>query len=413
MSESESGFEDAADMRVLMLATTYPLPSAKVRPGFIKDFAEELRKSGCVVRLVLPHHAAVAEDYPTPDPRLVWFRYAPMNWERIAYGDGIMANIKRRPWLYMLLPAFLLGMTVRMARELRANRWDIIHAHWWFPCGLAAVLARKISRRDVPLVITCHGGDFYALAGRWWDFLKKNVLRSAQQAVAVSSSMRCDMLALGVDVNRCSLGPMGVDLLEKFVPPRADKERKWDLLFVGRFAEKKGITVLLDALSILDESKRELRVCIVGDGPLKSLVRSRIEELNDCHVKILGSVPNEELPGVYQESRIFVFPSLTASDGDQEGLGLVTIEALGCGCDVIASDLTVLRDVLIDRALDWRFPAGDSVALSGRIIEALDSPSALAECSNRARKHVVSTFDWRKVAEVYCSIYRKCNEYHF
>lgn len=389
-----------------MLATTYPLPSAKVRPGFIKDFADALTKAGCIVRLILPHHMAVAKDYAAPDPYLAWFRYAPASWERIAYGDGIMANIRRRPWLYLLLPAFLVAMTVRTMRELRSGRWDVIHAHWWFPCGLAASVAKKFSRSEAPLVITCHGGDFYALSGRYWDVIKKIVLRSAQNVIAVSNSMRCDILALGLDHNHCKLGPMGVDLLKKFVPPKSGQPFRWDLLFVGRFAEKKGICVLLDALSILDDSGRKLRVCIVGDGPLANVVESRVGSYQHCKVDLVGSVANDDLPLIYQESRAFIFPSLKATDGDQEGLGLVVIEAIGCGCLVLASDLAVLEDVFGEMYSCLLFPPGSARLLAEKIVLCLGESEECPVDKDSLRRQVMSRFCWSKVTDNYLSIYR-------
>ena len=103
---------------------------------------------------------------------------------------------------------------------------------------------------------------------------------------------------------------------------------------------KKGVAFLIEAVAILAERYPALMLNIIGDEPLRESLESLPIELSvQDKVHFIGSVLNEEVPDFLRATRISVMPSVVASSGDQEGLGLVAVEALGCGCAVVAFDL--------------------------------------------------------------------------
>jgi glycosyltransferase involved in cell wall biosynthesis len=106
---------------------------------------------------------------------------------------------------------------------------------------------------------------------------------------------------------------------------------------------------------------------------------------------------------LYRRAAIFVAPFVEAEGGDQEGLGLVTVEAIGCGCPVIVSDLPAVADVIQDASLRVR-PA-DPAALASTIVSlmvyAREELRTKADC---LRKQVVSRFDWSARAGAYAQL---------
>ena len=121
------------------------------------------------------------------------------------------------------------------------------------------------------------------------------------------------------------------------------------LLFVGRLVEKKGLRYLLKAMPEIIARFPQSHLTVVGDGPC----RKELEKLSvhlglRGRVDFLGALRNDELPHIYQQSGIIVFPSVVSDDGDREGFGLVLVEALGCGCAAVVTDLPAMMDIVAD-----------------------------------------------------------------
>ena len=114
------------------------------------------------------------------------------------------------------------------------------------------------------------------------------------------------------------------------------------VLFVGRLAEKKGVTYLINAMKNIDAL-----LIIVGDGPLKQQLEEQASQMKN-KIKFLGAKTHEELKTIYASSDIFVAPSITAKDGDKEGFGLVFLEAMASGLPVIGSNSGGIPSIVKD-----------------------------------------------------------------
>ena len=120
-------------------------------------------------------------------------------------------------------------------------------------------------------------------------------------------------------------------------------------------------------------------------------------------VDFLGAVPQARLPDLYRRAAVFVAPFVQARSGDQEGLGLVSLEAIGCGCPVIVSDLPAVRDLVIDPAM--RVPPGNVAELARAICRGLDAaPDEGTRQAEELRNKVVDRFDWEQRAKVCAAI---------
>jgi glycosyltransferase involved in cell wall biosynthesis len=190
----------------------------------------------------------------------------------------------------------------------------------------------------------------------------------------------------------------------KFTPGDGNVPRD-GLVFVGRLVEKKGVTYLIEAMSILAKKYEDLKLDIVGDGPLReSLERQAREFKVDDRVNFVGSVLNEEVPGYLRAAKISVMPSVVASSGDQEGLGLVAVEGLGCGCAVVAFDLPAVRDTIIHGQTGLMAEPENATDLADKIAMLLDDEALRQRLAESGRRHALEKFTWSAVGAEYTKI---------
>ena len=134
---------------------------------------------------------------------------------------------------------------------------------------------------------------------------------------------------------------------------------------------------------------------IVGSGPEKPFLERMARQLNiDHRVRFLGAVPNRELPPIYRSAGIFVFPSVIAIDGDQEGFGLVLVEAMGCGCAVLASDLKPMRDIVVPGKTGGVFAPAAPEQLAEAVLRLISDDPLRRRLAQNGRDFAVEHFDW-------------------
>jgi glycosyltransferase involved in cell wall biosynthesis len=171
------------------------------------------------------------------------------------------------------------------------------------------------------------------------------------------------------------------------------------------------LAFLLDAFANLLRAHPGCTLTIVGDGVLVGELGDKVQRLGlQSSVQILGAKPNDEIPGILRAHQVAVMPDVVAADGDQEGLGLNMVEAMGCGCAVIASDLPAIRDVVRDGETGLLVPQKNVEALSQAMCYLMDHPAVAKELSEKGRRHAVDNFDWTVVTDNYLSIYRRLNQ---
>lgn len=391
--------------RLLVLTSTYPRWAGDPEPGFVHELSKRLA-GRFRVTVLGPHAPGALPREDLDGVEVIRYRYAPERLETLVNDGGIVANLQRAKWKLLLVPPFVLAQALSARRLLREKRIDIVQAHWLIPQGLVAALLQWLPGRKVPFVVTSHGADLYALKGGLLDTLKRFATSRAAAVTVVSEAMRDSLRSLGMDMAKVSVLSMGVDLAERFSPDPAVRRSAREILFVGRLVEKKGLRCLLDAMPAVLRRFPDAFLTIAGFGPEKASLRAHARTLGlESNIRFLGAVPQAELPALYRRAALFVAPFVRARSGDEEGLGLVTLEAIACGCPIVVSALPAVMDVL-DRDQDAHllFPPGDASALADRIIEALASPGDLAADTLRLRHNIVARFDWNSVADRYAAL---------
>jgi len=146
----------------------------------------------------------------------------------------------------------------------------------------------------------------------------------------------------------------------------------------------------------------QVTLTVVGEGPLKSEFQNLANTLGMAeHIVFTGGLSNSRIPEILRSHSIAILPS----DGP-EGLGLVSIEALGCECAVVASNFPAIRDVITDGESGLLVNPADSDSLAEKIILLLDSPTYARQIARNGRQKVLEKFDWSIVGQEYRRVLR-------
>lgn len=381
---------------LLVLASTYPRWQGDPEPGFVHELSK--RMTGRFRVIVLCPHAPGALPRETMEGvEVVRYRYAPQRWETLVNDGGIVTNLRKSKWKSLLVPGFVLAQAWQAWRLIRKHEVQVVHAHWLIPQGLICALLGLLPGRKVPFLVTSHGADLFALRGPGLDAIKRFVVHRSAATTVVSRAMQEKLQETGAKVAKVSVQSMGVDLGERFIPDPGVRRSGNEILFVGRLVEKKGLCHLIDAMPVILHSHPDACLTVVGFGPEEVALRAQVDGLGLREkVEFTGAVGQALLPDYYRRAAVFVVPFVQAAGGDQEGLGLVLLEALGCGCPVIAGDVPAVHDLPVQRVRSH-----DAKDLAGAVVGVLnDVPAAVTQVA-RQREQILEHFDWNAVAAAY------------
>ncbi|KRA51636.1 glycosyltransferase [Pseudoxanthomonas sp. Root630] len=386
---------------LLVLASTYPRWRGDHEPGFVHELSRRLGE-GFNVIVLCPHAAGAARREWLDGVEVVRFPYAPARLQTLVNDGGIATNIRRAKWKMLLVPLFVMAQLVALVTMLVSRRVDAIHAHWLVPQGLIACVARSLTRSHAPILVTSHGADVFALRGKTFDVVRRHVLRRVQALTVVSRALLDRLSPQMPAEGLAEIIPMGVDLEETFtVSPTVERDPCL-ILFVGRLVEKKGVIHLIRAMPAIRRRHPDARLEIVGFGPEEPSLRAAVQRFGlEAIVCFMGPASPDSLPAAYRRAGVFVAPFVEAGSGDQEGLGLVVVEALGCGCPVVVGNVGAVADTLGLHFRDVAVNATDEDALADRIVSVLSAGPA----SQRAlAASVRDRFDWRAIAGRYSEL---------
>jgi glycosyltransferase involved in cell wall biosynthesis len=392
---------------LLVLASTYPRWAGDHEPGFVHELCRRLGSDFHVVALV-PDAPGADPDGVLDGVEVKRYRYAPRSWQTLVANGGIVANLRRAKWKWLLLPGFVLAQYLAARRIVRERRIDVIHAHWLLPQGL---IARHVSKRTaVPYVVTSHGGDLFGLRGRLPAIFKRKVAADCAAMTVVSSAMREEAQRLRLHPPRIEVLPMGVDLHDRFVPDPATPRAENELLFVGRLVPKKGLPLLLNVLPHILRGRPQLRLTVAGFGPDEAALKARARELHVDHaIDFLGPIPQADLPALYRRAAVFVAPFVRDASGDQEGLPVALMEAIGCGCPAVVGEVAGVHDLLGEHAGEIAVDVADTGAFSRAILAVLDAPERACARAQALRQRIADKIDWNVIASGYSRVLRSAS----
>lgn len=388
--------------KILVISSTFPRWDNDHEPPFVFELSKRFTDK-YDVHILAPHAAGSENNEMLADLSVHRFRYAPENLEILSYNGGISTNLNNYPLRYLLVLPFMVAELFSTVRIVKKENIDLIHAHWIIPQGLVAIIAAILSRNKPGILITAHGADIFTRKGTLGSSIKRFILNRCDSLTVVSHGLAQEVQKLNV---KCKIDiiPMGTDLTESFIPDYK-KRNRLQLIFAGRLVEKKGVRYLLDGLKKLLLRYPELSLVIIGQGPDMSLLQKQVENLAiGGKVTFTGGLPQSELPAYFQQSSIAVFPFIQATDGDQEGFGLVLVEAMGCGCATITTNLPAVRDIIKDRNTGLLIEEKTSDAIFTAVAELMDDSTFRDMLSENGRNFVIKQFDWQVISHSYIGL---------
>jgi glycosyltransferase involved in cell wall biosynthesis len=395
-------------LRVLFLSSSYPLGPDDSSSSFLREFAEWLTKKGIEVHVLAPAREAggTARESGVVVHR---FRYAPIPWQRLAYGSGIVPNIRREPYLVALIPFFTIAMAFALVRTTRSIRPTLIHAHWVIPQGLIALLAKFAL--GTPVIISAHGADAFALRSRMLSAIKRFALHHCD---AWTANTRATAAALLTNRNTPTprIIPMGVDidLFASGSPARLPGTlHTVDLvaLFVGRLVEKKGVDVLIKAFALFQaQPNPPTQLWIIGRGHMESELKHLCEQLGVAEkVRFLGEIPNRLLPDYYAAADLFVGPSIRATSGDTEGQGVVFLEAAAANLCVLATRVGGIDEVVEHNKTGILVSPQSPAELAAALRDLLNNPGKRDQLAREASANVRKRYSWQEISDAFLRVY--------
>ncbi|MGD8564378.1 MAG: glycosyltransferase family 1 protein [Desulfarculaceae bacterium] len=245
---------------------------------------------------------------------------------------------------------------------------------------------------------------------RW---LETRSLFQAEKLIAVSDQTKDDLIDIfGISPQRIEVIPEAADpaLGPEKEPARVKEvlsrqslpDRGKFFLYLGGIDTRKGMTVLLEALAHLRGQGLTHSLALAGaieNDPQYPRLLQDIQRLNlQNEVRLLGYVPDEDLPSLFSACLAFVFPSL------YEGFGLPPLEAMACGAPVVAADTPAVREVVQNAGL--LVTPGKTEELAGAMASLTTNPDLADDCRARGFKQA-ARFSWLNTARRTMAVYQE------
>ena len=378
-------------MHIAYFTNTYlPVVSGVVRS--VQSFREALSALGNNVFIF-----AQEDDYEDTEPFI--FRYPSL---KLPLPGDIPTAFPVSPFVDQLLPKLKL---------------DVIHTHHPFLLGQTA--AGKARDLNLPLIFTFHT-QYHEYTHyvpfpqeQVQEFIKNRVvnylreyMRKCQHIVIPSESMRSIVVNNYGLEDRYTVIPTGLDIAPYKAASGEALRSEWGwpedkvIISVGRLAEEKNWTTLLQAFAIAQKEQPDLRLVLVGDGPQAQALRQLAGELGIAdRILFTGRVPFEEIPAYLKAADLFAFASVT------ETQGLATLEAMAAGLPVVAVAGPGTLDIVEDGAEGF-LVQNDPQDLANGILKLIGNPELMSTFKANALKKS-RAYDNKRLARKMLKVYEQ------
>lgn len=288
--------------------------------------------------------------------------------------------------------------TVQALREIDAS---LVHVHF----GTDAVdMWPNVRKLGLPMLVTLHGYDVN-IYREWWEEghggirrrrYPRQLLKLAEEAnvrfIAVSKAIQERAVQIGIPAGKITVCYLGIDT-KKFHPGETlIVNRPKRILFVGRLVEKKGASYLIRAFAQIRTHIHDAELTIIGDGPERNALEHLAESLK-IYVHFTGTLDSEQVKAHMLHARLLSLPSVTAENGDAEGLPIVILESQACGLPVITSAKGGRDEGIEDGVTGLAHPEAALGILTAKLSLLLTNDTLIKKLSVDARLRATRDFD--------------------
>lgn len=398
-------------MRVVHVVTAFPRHEDDVITPWLVELLRRCRERGVEAEVLAPAYGG-GGDHTVHGIPVHRFRYAPGAWETLTHDETTPDRVRSSPAHAALVPVYLAAGIVAAFRLGRRAAPDVVHVHWPMPHALFGAALRAGSGGRSAMVASYYAVEVNWVLHRlrWLRPLLRWSARSADAVTAISTATaRKVQDVAGVTPTVIPFAAA----VEGGGEPRGRETReplggddRLELLFVGRLVERKGVEVLVSAVSLLAR-QRDVRLTVVGEGEWEPRIRAHVRSSGvEDRVRFTGYVSDDDLAGLYAGCDVFVLPAVVDAKGDTEGLGVVLLEALAFARPVVASEVGGIPDIVREGRTGWLVPPGDPQALAERILWLAEHPTQAREVARQGRRIVGREFGWEEVVDRLLALYR-------
>ncbi|MCB1057834.1 MAG: glycosyltransferase [Acidobacteria bacterium] len=370
-------------------------------------------RAGDRVTVLAPHTEGLAAGWDDGGVTVRTFRYAPERFEVMGYSRSLDRDESARLGALAVAPAYAFAARRAVRQALRAEPFDLVHAHWVVPNGVVLGRFRAPGGRRVPLAVGLHGSDVFMAEKRALAWPVRRTLSATAVLTGCSPELVDRVCALGFPSERSRVIPYGVDV-EHFSPDPSRRGLWRDQLgiplaapvavSVGRMATKKGYQVLIPELGALFEASPDLHLVLAGGGDRLEEFRRAAAPWAD-RVHFPGAVYRDTLPDLYRSADVFVLPAVHDRAGNVDGLPNVILEAMASGLPVVASAISGIPLAVEEGVTGRLVPEGDGPAVRHALVELAEDRELARRLGAAGRARARRDLTWDVVAKRYRSAY--------
>lgn len=299
------------------------------------------------------------------------------------------------------LPLFYAAMPL-----LAAGSYDVVHC-FFGPIGILGMRLRDAGLIRGKLIVSLLGFDMSEFLISEGKGAYSDLFRAGDMFLPNCEYFKQRMIELGCPQQRITVHRCGIDC-GKFVfrERRLGSDKEVKIVTVGRLVEKKGIEYAIRAVAELAKTGRKISYRIIGDGPIRASLETQVRELElGDTVVFLGSMHQQEVIGVLDDAHLFLAPSVTGKNGDQEGIPNVLKEAMAMGIPVIGTWHSGIPELIEDGISGFLAAERDVADLAAKLKILAENPQRWPEMGRAARARVEQFYNIETINDELVAIY--------
>lgn len=381
---------------VLVITSTFPRFKNDPLNSYIFDLHQGIAREYKTI-ILAPHEHGLAFKDKIGNLEVFRFPYfLPFSLEKLAYGQGILANLKKNFLLFFEIPFFIFCETVWAIFLVLKYQVSLIHIHWFIPQIFSALIIKCCLK--IPFISSLHGSDIA-------KFRRFNFVLKFSDQITVNSHATYNLLSSKLK-KKTQIIPMGVDFIKfkkiNFNPLKREYNNFPILLSIGRLVKQKGHKYLIEATKLLKTDFPNILLIIIGKGQKEELQKIIDQDDLQNNCVVLGETSQEKLVDYYNLATIYL-----AYPCDFEGLGLTLIEAAACQTVIIGADIGGIRDIIKNKSNGLVVKLQDIRALVKAIELLINNEKMKNKFIKKAYSDLNKKYSWPIISQAFENLYNQ------
>ncbi len=289
--------------------------------------------------------------------------------------------------------------------------FDIIHCHFG-QAGLVVLQLEKIGILRGKIITSFRGLDIsrYLQENGYNPYF--DLFQKGNAFLPVCEYFKNRLIHLGCEERKITVHHSGIDCPKiPFTPQKSFSHNSFRIISIGRLVEKKGFKYSILAIAQLWKTHKNINYHIYGNGPLKESLETLIRQLNlEKAVRLFSERERDEIAKILEDYDILLAPSMTASDGDQEGIPNVLKEAMAAGVPVVSTYHSGIPELVEDGVSGFLVHEKDICALAEKIDYLINHPEIWAGIRLAGRAVIEERFNLLYLNNELLKIYKRLTD---